>query len=52
MGHLYHFVPGPNRYGFIPLYELHVWAWKNSSRSDFADWNPAVSCSSWEGAPF
>ena len=26
MGHLYHFVPGPNRYGPSPFYQLHVWA--------------------------
>jgi len=30
MGHLYHFVPGPNRYGPASFYELHVWAWKDN----------------------
>jgi hypothetical protein len=49
MGHLYHFAPGPNRYGPIPFYELHVWAWKNNPRGAFADWNPNVSCADWEG---
>jgi hypothetical protein len=37
MGHLFHFVPGPNRYGSAPFYELHVWAWKNNSNGTFAD---------------
>lgn len=52
MGHLYHFVPGPNRYGPDTFYELHVWAWKDNSRGTFADWNPNVSCADWEAAPF
>ena len=48
MGHMFHFTPGPNRYGPIPFYELHVWAWKNNPRGPFADWNPNVSCANWE----
>src|SRR5215510_5564847 len=36
MGHLFHFVPGPNRYGPDTFYELHVWAWKNNPRGSFA----------------
>jgi hypothetical protein len=52
MDHLFHFAPGPNRYGPIPFYELHVWAWKDNPRGTFADWNPAVSCASWKGATF
>ncbi len=49
MGHLFHFAPGPNRYGPDAFYELHVWAWKNNPSGTFADWNPKVSCTDWEG---
>ena len=51
MGHLMNFAPGPNRYGPIPFYELHVWAWKNNPKGSFADWNPSVSCASWSTTP-
>ena len=52
MGQLFHFAPGPNRYGPIPFYELHVWAWKNNPSGTFADWNPNVSCAPWGGRVF
>jgi len=52
MGHLFHFAPGPNRYGPPAFYELHVWAWKPNPRGVFADWNPNVSCADWGGATF
>jgi hypothetical protein len=48
-GHLFHFAPGPNRYGPDSFYELHVWASKSNPRGTFADWNPNVSCADWEG---
>jgi hypothetical protein len=51
-GHLYHFAPGPNRYGPDAFYELHVWAWKDNPRGTFADWNRDVSCADWEAASF
>ena len=50
MGHLFHFAPGPNRYGPTAFYELHVWAWKDNPNGTFADWNPNVSCADWEGS--
>ena len=49
MGHLLHFVPGPNRYGPTGIYELHVWAWRENPSGTFADWNPDVSCVPWDG---
>jgi hypothetical protein len=51
MGHLYQFLPGPNRYAPFQFYELHVWAWKDNPKGSFADWNPKASCVSWEGTP-
>ncbi|HKE85350.1 MAG TPA: hypothetical protein VKB50_16420 [Vicinamibacterales bacterium] len=51
MGHLFHFVAGPNRYAPDAIYELHVWAWKNNPRGAFADWNRTVSCVEWESTP-
>jgi len=47
MGHLYHLVTGPNRYGPDTFYEIHVWAWRENRHGAFSDWNPDVSCSSW-----
>jgi hypothetical protein len=44
LGHLFHYVGSPNRYGLPAFYELHVWAWKQNPRGMFADWNPRVSC--------
>jgi hypothetical protein len=51
MGHLYHFVAGPNRYGPDSFYELHVWAWKANPSGAFSDWNPTVSCTAWPNTP-
>ncbi len=34
----------PNRYGLPPVYELHVWAFKENPNGMFASWNPDVSC--------
>jgi hypothetical protein len=50
MGHMFHYAPGPNRYGPPAFYELHVWAWKDNPNGAFADWNTAVSCASWPGS--
>jgi hypothetical protein len=44
MGHLFHFVGAPNRYGLDPFYELHVWAWRPNPNGTFADFNTSVSC--------
>ena len=46
-GHLFHYVPGPNRYGDDTFYELHVWAFGHNPSGAFADWNPNVSCAPW-----
>ena len=46
-GHLFHYVPGPNRYGPDTFYELHVWAFEHNPSGAFADWNPNVSCAPW-----
>lgn len=43
-GHLMNFVGAPNRYGLPEFYELHVWAWVNNPKGNFADWNTRVSC--------
>src|SRR5688572_14013446 len=43
-GHLFHFVPAPNRYGLDPFYEMHVWAWRSNPSGTFTDFNPTVSC--------
>ena len=47
-GHLFHYVPGPNRYGPDAFYELHVWALGHNPSGAFADWNPNVSCAPWQ----
>jgi hypothetical protein len=44
LGHLFHFVGAPNRYGLDPFYELHVWAWRANPNGTFADFNNSVSC--------
>jgi hypothetical protein len=40
MRHLFHFAPGPNRYGPAAFFELHVWAWKDNPRGTFAGLEP------------
>ena len=43
-GQLFNFDSAPNRYGLVPFYELHVWAWKPNPHGAFADMNPNVTC--------
>lgn len=43
-GHLMHYVGEPNRYGLPPFYEMHVWAWRDNPKGNFADWNTSVTC--------
>jgi hypothetical protein len=44
LGQQFHYVAGPNRYGALAFYELHVWAWRQNPKGTFVDWNPRVSC--------
>jgi hypothetical protein len=43
-GDLLNYVGAPNRYGLPAFYEIHVWAWENNPKGNFADWNTHVSC--------
>jgi hypothetical protein len=43
-GHLMLFIDAPNRYGLPPLFELHVWAWRDNPQGAFVDWNNHVTC--------
>jgi hypothetical protein len=49
-GHLLNFVGEPNRYGLPAFYEMHVWAWEDNPKGNFADWNTNVSCDKQAGA--
>jgi hypothetical protein len=43
-GQSFQFIDKPNRYGLDPIYELHVWAWRDNPHGAFVDWNTRVSC--------
>ena len=43
-GHLLNYVGEPNRYGLPAFFEMHVWAWEDNPKGNFADWNTNVSC--------
>src|SRR5271154_5022357 len=43
-GDLMNYISAPNRYGLPAFYELHVWAWENTPKGSFADWNTHVTC--------
>jgi hypothetical protein len=43
-GQLMNLVGTPNRYGLPAFYELHVWAFADNPRGNFADWNTLVNC--------
>ena len=45
-GHLLNYVGEPNRYGLPAFYEMHVWAWRDNPKGNFADWNTSVTCDS------
>ena len=45
-GQLFHLFDAPNRFGLDPFYTLHVWAWKDNPNGTFTNWNPNVSCDS------
>jgi len=43
-GQLMNLVGTPNRYGLPAFYELHVWAFADNPRGNFADFNTQVTC--------
>ena len=43
-GNLMNLVGSPNRFGLPAFYELHVWAWEDNPKGNFADWNTRVTC--------
>jgi len=43
-GNLMNLIAAPNRFGLPAFWELHVWAWEDNPKGDFADWNTHVSC--------
>jgi hypothetical protein len=43
-GVLMNLIGAPNRYDLPALWELHVWAWEDNPKGNFADWNTNVSC--------
>ena len=49
MGQLFHYIGAPNRYRLPSVYILHVWAWKDNPNGAFANYNPRVSCESFDG---
>jgi hypothetical protein len=43
-GNLMNLIAAPNRFGLPAFWELHVWAWEDNPKGNFADWNTHVSC--------
>ncbi|HEX4298856.1 MAG TPA: hypothetical protein VHZ56_12625 [Devosia sp.] len=43
-GHLFNYIPAPNRWGLPAIFELHVWAWMKNPAGDNADFNMDASC--------
>jgi len=43
-GNLMNLIGAPNRFGLPAFWELHVWAWEDNPKGNFADWNTHVSC--------
>jgi hypothetical protein len=43
-GQTFQFVSGPNRFGPLAFFELHVWAWRDNPNGAFVDWNNRVTC--------
>ena len=50
MGQLFHLFDAPNRFNLPAFYTLHVWAWKDNPNGTFVNWNPNVSCDSFNGS--
>jgi hypothetical protein len=49
LGQVFTYTSSPNRYRLDPFYSLHVWAWRDNPSGTFVDWNPNVSCDSFNG---
>ncbi len=43
-GNLMNLIDAPNRYGLPAFWEMHVWAWEDNPKGNFADWNTHVTC--------
>ena len=43
-GQSFQLVGSPNRYGLLPFFEPHVWAWRDNPSGAFVDWNTRVTC--------
>ena len=43
-GNLMNLIGEPNRFGLPAFWELHVWAWEDNPKGNFADWNTHVTC--------
>lgn len=47
-GQQFHYLGSPNRYGLPAAYILHVWAWKSNPNGAYSNFNPRVSCESYD----
>jgi len=43
-GQDFNYVGSPNRFNLNPVFELHVWAWRDNPQGAFVDFNNNVSC--------
>jgi len=43
-GQDFNYVGSPNRFNLNPVFELHVWAWRDNPQGAFVDFNNNVTC--------